>query len=175
MTWRQKRRLKRKGEDEKEGEREVDGQVSFLVRTRREGAFGSNRMAERDDDGASKPICKLSLARRRPGIKTARQMRSDARTRGQSVSAVRLRARSIWSPIGLPPMQAALPHVIPWTNDHRATAAQCEDAHELVDFGCRGALPAPSTEQTIINSFGGVLHACQENIKRWRFVGLFRS
>ena len=46
MTWRQKRRLKRKGEDEKEGEREVDGQVSFLVRTRREGAFGSNRMAE---------------------------------------------------------------------------------------------------------------------------------
>ena len=72
-------------------------------------------------------------------------------------------------------MQAALPHVIPWTNDHHATAAQCEDAHELVDFGCRGALPAPSTEPTIINSFGGVLHACQENKKRWRFFVLFRS
>ena len=51
MTWRQKRRLKRKGEDEKEGEREVDGQVSFLVRTRREGAFGSNRMAEGGREG----------------------------------------------------------------------------------------------------------------------------
>ena len=86
--------MKRKGEDEKEGE--VDGQVSFLVRTR--------RSIWLKPDGRERGVPANQFANfhwrgRRPGIKTARQMRSGARMRGQSVSAVRLRARSIWSPV----------------------------------------------------------------------------
>ena len=122
MTWRQKRRLKRKGEDEKEREGEVDGQVSFLVR-----AFGSNRMAE------GRRRCQQTNLQTFTGAAAAWHKNGEAnavgRTHARSVSECNQAPRTIHLESQRPPMQAALSYVVLWTYTglgKKASARLCE-------------------------------------------------